>query len=357
MLFAVAALLLAEISFRVIAPASVPQDFRLPDRTVWGVDEFVATTAASPGVRVAVVGDSVVWGGFADRDQTLSARMDRDYADEGRQVHSFNFGMNGAHANDLYPLVAVLAGREAVDLLVINFDYRFYRPSGVTERYPRLWQMAAAYVPAGDATLAPAPGPIVTPPEGIEARSARLLASVSAISARREYLLAVTLGEKPSTALAQAAGTAIPRLLGRPVWTKRPAAQLDLTALRSDFDVPPLTQQSTYVRYLVAAVRLARARGIPVVVFAGPMDTALLRSNDIYDPAMYRANIDAVRGLVQREGGEFVDLTDSLPADEIRDSHHPLPTGYARLARVLEKELEPTVRELESKRVSGTEVP
>lgn len=331
---AAAVLLVAEIGFRVVAPVSVPPDFRLPDRTLWAIDEFVDSAAKTPGVRIAVVGDSVVWGGFADRDQTLSARMDADYASAGRSVHAFNFGLNGAHANDLGPLVEVLADRKAADLVVVNFDYRFYGESPVADRYPRLRTMVA-----GDG------GPAST------------AAGLSSIAARREYLLAVTVGDKPSTAFSRTVETAIPRLLGRPLWRKRNAEQLDLGALRSDFGVPPLTADSTYVRYLLASVRAARERRVRVVVFAGPLDRGLLSANDLYDPALYAANLGIVRRLVEQEGGEFLDLTDSVPATEIRDSHHPMPEGYARLARVLEQRIELMVRDLEQERLTGTGAP
>jgi hypothetical protein len=366
--FMAATLVLVEVAFRVAAPSWVPADFRLPDRTLWGIDEFVASTKGAPGVRIAVVGDSVVWGGFADRDQTLSARMDADYASAGRRVHAFNFGMNGAHSNDLYPLVEVLAGEGAADLVVINFDYRFYRDGPIQHRYPQLLQMAASsagtdadmlLVPFADIDekAVPASPADSIAPSGSEQLAKELVSRVSSIAARREYILAVTIGDKPSTALARTVETAVPRLLGRPLWTKRTAAQLDLATLRSDFAVPPLTADSAYVRYLLASVRSARAHGVRVVVFAGPLDRTLLGANDLYDPALYAANLAVVGDLVRSEGGEFLDLTDTVPPEEIRDSHHPMPQGYARLARVLSGRIEPTVRALERTRASGTGAP
>lgn len=353
----VATLIVAELAFRFMAPSSVPVDYRFPDKTLWGIEEFVSTMSGTPGVRVAVIGDSIVWGKFADSSQTLSAYMDADYAGEGRQVHAFNFGMIGAQSYDIYPLADALARRRAADLLVINFDYHFYKDAPAVDRYPGLRSLAAQ---------APGVGVVMPPPTwaaGLSASPtagqpvAAWVSGASQIVARRGYILGATLGGDPSLALAHAVGVHLPLLRGQAPWSKRTEARLNLGSIRTAYAVPLLAEDDMCVRYLVEAVRAARAERVRVVVFAGPLDRGPIEAAGAWDAAVYKANIELVRSLVEREGGTFLDLTDAVPAARIYDVHHPLAEGYASLARALEERIEPTVRELERERPARTGAP
>ncbi len=137
-------------------PLPIPGDFRLPNRTLMGYEQFVSAMKRHDGVRIAVLGDSIVWGGVAEPEETLSARItDVFEAAERPFVHAYNLGMNEAHANDMLPLMADITDEGAADIVLFNVDYRFYAPSEkVSRRYPDLYDMVEDFRPLEDDPLA-----------------------------------------------------------------------------------------------------------------------------------------------------------------------------------------------------------
>ena len=80
----------------------IPEGYRIPSRTVLGYNELIASMAEQPRARVAVVGDSIVWGGFSVPTESLSSYLQKVLRAEGiPNLRTYNLGFVGAHANDL----------------------------------------------------------------------------------------------------------------------------------------------------------------------------------------------------------------------------------------------------------------
>jgi hypothetical protein len=353
LLFALGFLVLLDLALRLPLALPVPHDFRLPNRTTMGYDEYVASMRRDPDTRIAVVGDSIVWGGFAEPWDTLSAHLDDVYAKQGRAVSAYNLGMNGAHANDLYPLVADLAEEKATDVVLLNFDMRFYAEPSIVRRYPELYDKAAS-------TLASAPPDLLklgTPKpaaKSLEQRADAAISRVWRLYAIRDYLAAALFGDRPASALNHRMNRLRADLFGPPLYGKKPPSRLPLDDIRQAFDVPELSEDTMQMRYLTATLDLAREAGIAVVVFAGPADSKLLDSLDLWDRATYEANLARVRRIVESHGGVFATYTDAVPGALIGDSHHPLGAGYKVLAEAIAKDIDPLIRRAESDRATAS---
>lgn len=327
--FAAAALVALDIALRVFGVPALPRDFRLPDRTLMGLDGFVAQMERSPRPRVACVGDSVMHGGgTSDPAGAIPAHLG-----------AYNLGMTGAHANDMLPLVALIARRKAADAIVIDFDYRFYRGESVTDRYPDLYEKAAAEdaLDGVDPTLASGHERALTALERFD----RGVASVWRLYAVRDHLTAWAFGERPKRALNLLVRDLRARAIGARVYNKRAPSALPYAELRKAFDMSPLAGDNIDLRYLAATVRVATRAGIPVVVFAGPLDRAALDRERVVDWTRYEKDLAFARRLVESEGGVFVDLTDAVPAGMLMDTHHPMSEGNRVVAEELADVLAP----------------
>ncbi|MHB1340422.1 MAG: hypothetical protein ACYC77_02930 [Coriobacteriia bacterium] len=338
--FALGFLLLAELVLRAGLLPVFPADFRLPSRTLMGYDEFVTRMRDSERVRVAVIGDSVVAGQFATRADTLSTHLDSLLAEEGRPADAYNLGLAGAQAVDLYALTADVLEEDAADIVVINMDYRFYGQGVPAPRYPELWErLDDTAAPAG---LEPSVAPV---PEDrtLAGYADRGLSSVWSVYAKREALAASVFGEIPRRELAEAAIRFRLAVTGNVRYPKKPDARLPLGDLKDAYDVPAFTESDPSIRYLGAAIDRCREHNVRVVVFAGPLDRALLDRHDIVDWERYDANIEWAREYCTSRGATFVEMTDALPAAQLGDSHHPLGPGYATMAGLLRELLAPTL--------------
>lgn len=330
--FAAVFLLVADLVLRAGLLPVFPADFRIPARTLMGYDAFVQRMADSDHVRVAVIGDSVVAGQFADSHDTLPAHLDSLMAGEGRTADAYNLGLPGAQAVDLYAVAADVAANRAADIVIINLDYRFYGRGVPAPRYPELWdRLDANRVPAGlEPSVAPVPAP-----RSLGARADEAITGVWRLYAERDALAAAAFGEIPRRRVAEAALRLRLRLTGSARYAKKADADLPLDELRKAYDVPRFAAGDASLSYLGAAIDACRDSGASVYVFAGPLDRALLDRNGIVDWARYDANIAWARQYVSAHGATFIDMTDALPASMLGDSHHPLGAGYARMARML----------------------
>jgi len=352
LVFALGFLVLLDLVLRMPLALPLPDDFRLPNRTTMGYEEFVAQMGRDDNVRIAVVGDSIVWGGFAEPWDTLSAHLDDLYEKQGRPVSAYNLGMNGAHANDLMPLVADLVEERAADVVLLNFDMRFYADGSVVRRYPELYEKAASTLASAPADLL-ATGASEPATQTLEQRIDAAVSRVWRLYAMRDYLAAALFGDRPASALNHRMNRLRADLFGPPLYGKKPPSRLPLKDIREAFAVPELTEDNTQIRYLTSTLDLAREAGVAVVVFAGPADSKLLDSLDLWDRAAYEANLARVRRIVESHGGVFYAYTDAVPGALIGDSHHPLGAGYEALAEAIARDIDPLVSRAESDRAAG----
>lgn len=355
LLIAFAVLVLLDVALRVVGPPSPPRGYRIPDRTTAGYESYVAALKAEQPARVAVVGDSVVYGTFALPPDTLCAQLTDVFAEKGIDARAHNFGLSGAHATDYLPLVADLATEGAADVIVINFDYRFFDASeSLTRRYPELYDRALEGLP--ESTVL-AREPLMRPSEEatrtFDEVASDAVGRVWALYDMREYLASVLLGDPPKRSAELASASWRARLAGRELYTKRSTAQLDATEVREAFDVAPFTADNPHLARLALALDVATATKTPVFVFAGPVDSKLLDEQGWWDRAAYEANLAIVRALVTRHHGVWLDYTDALEPEQLADTHHPLASGYRTLAEKLGDDIAPAVRRAVAARTGG----
>lgn len=343
LLFALGFLLLLDLALRLPLPLPLPRDFRLPNRTSMGYEQLVAKMQRDPNARIAVVGDSIVWGGNAESWDTLSAKLGDLYRTQGRAVSAYNLGFNGGHANDLLPVIAELSTKHAADVILLNLDMRFYGERTVARRYPELYAQAAGSlgsVPKDLMAIAATP----TAPVDAEKKASKAVERVWRLYALRDYLAAAIFGEAPASALNRFMNRTRANLFGPPLYGKKAPSKLPLSDLKKAFALQPLTADNINVRYLTAALDIARAHGVPVIVFGGPVDSALLDQLKAWNRADYESNLSRMRIIVESHGARFQEYTDAVPGELIADSHHPLAAGYEALAKAMLPDLEPLVK-------------
>ena len=289
--------------------------------------------------------------------QTLSTYLTEALQKQGlNQARAYNLGFVGGHSNDLLPVVAEVAQKHAADAILLNLDYRFYNSSSPVEsRYPQLYQRvdwAKTSIPASLTVPAGAPAKRTSQEIGDS-----VVERVWKLFSIRDYLMVSLFKDTPGGAMTRESELARIRADGRPVWIKRRAKGLPLGELRKQFALGTLTEDSVYVRYLGAALDAARAEGVPVVVWAGPLDTKMLTDNSVWNRADYERNLAFLRAYVEKRGAVFVDYTDTLPAEQIVDSHHPMGVGYERLAETMAPLLAKIVRSEEGSSAPGVRRP
>jgi hypothetical protein len=310
----------------------VPRVYRLPSRTVIGYDQLIKSMADEKSPRVAVVGDSIVWGSPLMPGETLSTYLtDALRANGVSGARAYNLGFVGGHSNDLMPVVAEVAQKKAADVILLNLDYRFYNSkSRVQSRYPQIYDRVDWSKLPVPASLREPPG--TQPKPDAQGIADGLVSRVWKLYSIRDYLTVSLFKDTPAEAASREFTLWRIRGAGRPVWLKRKASGLPLDELRGQFALGTLNENDVYVRYLGAALDAARAEGVPVVVWAGPVDRAMLDKEGVWDRAEYRRNLAFIGRYVEERGGTFVDYTSALDSKDIVDSHHPMGEGYRKLA-------------------------
>lgn len=90
-----------------------------------------------------------------------------------------------------------------------------------------------------------------------------------------------------------------------------------------------LTRDEPTVEMMVAALEMARERGVEVLVIASPIPYEKLEALGVYRPE----SIDLLRQIVEENGGRFLDAHRALTSDLYRDdAGHYTAEGASRLA-------------------------
>lgn len=313
--WAIALALLVVLDVGIRANLIVPpfsEDFRIPARTLMGYTEFIDSMRNSSGARVAVVGDSIVAGQASGAGGTLSAHLTDIYRERGVDARAYNFGLPGAQSNDLAAMVSDIASAQAADVIVLNIDYRFYGEGVHGRSYP-----------------------------GISEPSPDWLGQFWALHRHRDAFAAAILGDTPKRTLVESQLRVRLALDHQPRYRKWTDDQIDIPGLRKAFDVAPFTRETQAVQSLGEALDTARAAGIPVVTFIGPLDAGLVDRHDVINWDEYDANVAWMKSYVEAHGATYIDFTDAVPAADIGDSHHPLSSGYRVMAEKLTPFIDP----------------
>ena len=302
-------------------------DYRIPhalSEDYWHFGRY-ARTAAGQG-RIAVLGDSVIWGQYVAPEMTLSGRLNA-LTGPGRFA---NLGLDGAHPAALAGLIerhaAPLRGGRVVlhlnALWLATADRDLSGRQPIRFNHPRLVPQFVPYLRCYDASV-----------------SERL-----GVAAWR------------ATPFRQWAGHLQAAYFGNadlPWWTVEHPYDSPLAALQRGLPAPaPLPADwpppwvageekadfpwvdlggSLQWRSFRQAVTVLRSRGNEVFVFLGPFNEHILT-------APSRRRYQAIqRGLVAwlAERGVPHLAPAPLPADLYADASHPLGPGYAALARQL----------------------
>lgn len=301
-------------------------DYRVPyeaGTNYW----FVARRARAAGAagQAVIIGDSVVWGHYAEAESTLAAHLNRR-AGEPRFA---NLGVDGLHPAAMRGFFRHYwrppRGRTVIlhlNLLWLSSpEHDLSDPATRRFNHPRLLPLVFGRPPPHRPTL----------PEAVATLAERGVPFFSWVQHLRQHyfenlnLLAWTLlnpSGNPFRAIDFQAPAPDTSPRGRPVsWREAglPGGQ--------DPDWVDPEESLQWRAFLETAAMLER-RGNRVLVLVGPFNTHLLGERAA---ARYGALLEEVTGRLEREGiGHHV--FETLAADLFADASHPLAEGYRLMA-------------------------
>jgi hypothetical protein len=101
-----------------------------------------------------------------------------------------------------------------------------------------------------------------------------------------------------------------------------------------------ITERHPVARMMDATLAMARERGVPVLVFAAPINVPGLRRQGLYDRERHLEGMAVLRDITERRGGTFVDLHAGVLPTQFRDlGGHYNAAGMRRLAMALRPRL------------------
>ncbi|MFA9480072.1 hypothetical protein ACERK3_17495 [Phycisphaerales bacterium AB-hyl4] len=304
------------------------ENFRFPydlSNDYWLVSRWIGeATATYPALTL---GDSVVWGQYAGRNETLAAYLN---AGMGEQVFG-NIGLDGLHPAAMYGLVRHYGGsiRNKQVLIQLNplwvssaqhdlqgdEETRFNHPGLVPQVYPNL----PVYKPTVE-----------------EVFFTVLERSVDFFAWTRHLRLAYfdnmdyhswTL-ENPSDFPLSFIGHELPAVDENPRSRAIPWEQGGFT----ETEFPWLDLETSFQwQSFRNMIDLLRSRDNEVFVLVGPFNKHMMAPESRVRYEQVKAEM--VRWLEQE--GIPHNATANLPTDEFGDASHPLASGYERLAREL----------------------
>lgn len=317
----------------------VERDYRIPYALSTRYQIYRRLTELSAAqFPTIVVGDSVVWGQTARRNDTLTHHLN----ELTRQPRFANAGLDGMHPIALAELLEHHAPAIQRKDVLLHFD--------------PLWLMIDPAEPGGAATLINMPGLVPRLAAGLSTALKQRLASGAAGLVRRSPIsawaerfadarldfLAWTLDHPYANPSEAIAATLPPSEDSHPLklspWSGIESAKLDCRWPALEQDHP---QWSAFERIL----SLLAARDNRVLVLVGPMNeemmSAAMRSGYQQIKQAVRAKLDAL--------GVPSYVAPPLRSEWFSDICHPLGPGYEELARELLK--------AESARLLGTGSP
>jgi len=289
------------------------------------LDASLDALRRADGLRVALLGDSVVYG------RALEERGDWRGGELGRQLGTrldatvVNLAMEGALPTDQERLVEhVLAA--GVDLVVLDVSLRSFSADFAEGTLSREW-------------LAMAPGAVVDGGPGVggevEGGLARLVHRVWALPRYRAWLQARYIDGAPKDAVKRARDAANDWLLGTPLPSEDDALEAELTLMLKAKGRYATVELDGHPQ-LAALERLVRRlaeTGTPTILFYATESPAMLPQ--LVDEARHREQLAALEGRLRDAGGESVawlGFEDGLPASHFIDHVHRTEDGLAALA-------------------------
>ena len=324
-IFAAALITFTPSIWKGIEPLDREPDHRIPYEL--GNDYWLFARCAEDAAArfdTVLLGDSVIWGQYVKRDETLSHFLDRR---AGGQRFA-NLGVDGMHPAALAGLIehhgAAIHGKNVIlhaNLLWMSSPrhdltgdepFRFNHPGLVPQFIP--------WIPSYREEVSRRIGLVVERNLEFLQWNSHLQAAYFDQKSIPEWTLEHPY-EFPVRALERKLPLSDNRLRHRPVpWTEQGIRKQDFAWVDLD--------RSFQWRSLEQAIELLRRRGNRVLVVVGPFNEHLLSENAARGHAKIR---DAVAAWLADHQIDHL-VPPALPSELYGDASHPLAEGYRRLA-------------------------
>jgi hypothetical protein len=302
-------------------------DYRIPHELgndYWLYSRFADLAADRYGAFL--LGDSVVWGEYVTRSQTLSHYL----TEQAGSTRFANLGLDGAHPLALAGLVEHYAGAIANKKVIVQCNPLWMSspradlqdPKGEFN-HPRLIPQFIPEVPAYHDEISPRLGVLVEQRVAFDQWTSHLQQAYY----DRTDIPSWTLEHPydcpllPATKGLPSADDAL-RHVPQP-WYKNKIAKQDYPWI----DLDKSLQWQAFRRI----VKLLERRGNRVCVLVGPFNEHLLTPKS---SERYREVKERIRGWLKENGVPHV-IPEPLSSELYGDASHPLSAGYAALAREL----------------------
>lgn len=329
-LFALLVVLIAPSAWKRVETFSVEPDYRIPHDLgydYWLYERYAGL--ATERYDTLVIGDSVVWGEYVTRKETLSHYLNESVGEE----RYANLGLDGAHPLALAGLIEHYAGAVRNKNVVLQCNTMWLREprtdlqdDKADVNHPRLIPQFVPHIPAYHAEVSPRIGVIVEEHVPFNSWTNHLqqayyegkdIPSWTMEHPRENPLKQLTHGLPPADDSR--------RQLNLP-WYKTGKTKEDFPWV----DLGTSLQWPAFQR----AVKLLKDRGNRVFVLVGPFNEHMLTDDSL---KRYREVKKGITAWLEAEGIAHL-APEPLPSEQYGDASHPLPEGYARLARELLKQ-------------------
>jgi hypothetical protein len=325
-LFALAMVLFTPALWKQVEKFRLEPDYRIPhdlSNDYWLYDRY--TRLAASQYDALLIGDSVIWGEYVTRKQTLS-----HYLNELAGKERFaNLGLDGAHPLALNGLVEHYAGAVSgknvllfCNVLWMSSPKADLQDENATVNHPRLIPQFWPRIPPYKEQISPRLGVVVEqhlPFDGWTShlQTAYYHSDIPAWTLEHPY-------ENPFKPLAQGLPTPDEPPRHTPqAWYKSGITKQDYAWV----DLETSLQWHAFQR----VVNLLERRGNRLFVLLGPFNEHILSKENVQAFQKVKSTIEA--WLQEKHVAHAV--PSALPSELYGDASHPLAQGYALLAKEL----------------------
>ncbi|HZU35380.1 MAG TPA: hypothetical protein VFA18_05710 [Gemmataceae bacterium] len=306
-------------------------DYRMPyalSTDYWLYDRYAR--AASEQYDVLLVGDSVIWGQYVDRQHTLAHELNQL---AGRERFA-NLGLDGVHPAALAGLLEYygrgIEGKKVVlfcnPLWLSSPRHDLQESEKFDFNHPDLVPQFGPWIPCYKAETTKRIGRVVDRTVPFRGWTNHLQQAYFGGSSIPAWTL-----EHPSSNPVQQFRHGLPASDNRVhsdarPWTKKHIRPANMPWVEPDTSF----QWHSFQR----AVQLLQERHNDVFVLVGPFNEHMLtpRSRQRYEHVKER-----IKAWLEAQRIAY-DIPEALPTEEYADASHPLAAGYARLARRLNRQ-------------------
>jgi hypothetical protein len=318
--------------WRGLEKSDFPIDFRIPydaSEDYWLFKNFCRSACAQE--KTLLIGDSVIWGHYVDRDQTLSYHL----TERSGSVEFVNLGLDGSHPMALYGLIRHYGRaikREKVILhlnllwlssveadLQTDKEFRFNHPRLVPQFRPRI--------------------PCYT--ESTSGRIGIVLERFLPILQLVRHLQISNFDntDLPLWTVENPYANPLGRISLKPLDLEAERGAQIRSAAQSETARAQVLQSLPWVRLETSLqwwaferlVKLLESRGNEVMVVVGPLNEHVLDPESI---TKYKALLAEAEACLERMNVPCLSLP-LLPAQLYVDTSHPHPQGYSILAEFI----------------------